>query len=178
MNKHRLITLSVLILAAAVTRLLPHPSNFAPITAIALFGGTQLSRRSHAFLIPLGAMFLSDCLLGFHPQMPSVYLSFALVVLIGCWVRGHKTPLRIAEGALGGSILFFVLTNFSVWAFDALYPRTAAGLVACFAAALPFFHNSLLGDASYTVVLFGGLALAERWFPVLREAPVAFAHTV
>jgi hypothetical protein len=70
---------------------------------------------------------------------------------------------------LASSVLFFVLTNFGVWAFDALYPKTLEGLMACYVAAIPFFRNTLLGDLSYTVVLFGGFALLERRIPVLRD---------
>ena len=120
-------------------------------------------------------MFLSDLVIGFHNQMPMVYLSFALIVLVGRWVREKKTTFRIGEGALLSSLLFFVLSNFGVWAFDAIYPKTAQGLIACYVAAVPFFQQTLAGDAVYTAALFGGLALAERWIPVLREPSLAAA---
>lgn len=171
----RFFVLAGIVLAVAASRLVPHLPNFAPVTALALFGGAQFQRKDQAFLIPLAAMFLSDLVIGFHSQMPAVYLSFALIVLIGRWVRERKTAFRIAEGTLLSSLLFFVLSNFGVWAFDAIYPKTAQGLIACYVAAVPFFRETLLGDAVYVTAFFGGLALAERWIPALREPPLAVA---
>jgi hypothetical protein len=81
--------------------------------------------------------------------------------------------MPIAGAALASSIIFFVLTNFGVWAFGSWYPKTWEGLVACYVAAIPFFHNTLLGDAFYVSVLFGGLAFAEKRWPVLRESEFA-----
>ncbi|MBI2082223.1 MAG: hypothetical protein HYT76_01515 [Deltaproteobacteria bacterium] len=165
--KLRLMTLVGLIVAAAASRLLPHPPNFAPIMAIALFGGAYFNRRS-SLIIPLGAMFLSDLLIGFHDQMALVYLSFVLVVFLGGTLREKRTVGGVAGIAFTSSLLFFVLTNFGVWAIDGLYPRTLSGLMTCYLAALPFFQNQLLGDALYTVTLFGGFALLERWVPSVR----------
>lgn len=169
MSKPRFIVLVCMILAAAATRLIPHPPNMASITAVALFGGAYLSDRRLAFLVPLAALFLSDLVLGLYSHMEIVYGSFALVVCLGLLLRRKRTPLRIAGAALASSILFFVITNFGVWAFGSLYPKTMAGLVTCYVAAIPFFQNTLAGDALYTTVLFGGFALAERWLPALRE---------
>ena len=169
MSKPRFIVLVCMILAAAASRLIPHPPNMASITAVALFGGAYLSDRRLAFLVPMAALFLSDLVLGLYSHMEIVYGSFALVVCLGLLLRKRRTPLRIAGAALSSSILFFVITNFGVWAFGSLYPRTFAGLVACYVAAIPFFQNTLMGDAFYTAALFGGFALAERWIPALRE---------
>lgn len=77
--------------------------------------------------------------------------------------------MPIAGAALASSVLFFVLTNFGVWALGSWYPKTWEGLVACYVGAIPFFYNTLVGDAVYTTVLFGGLALAEKGLPALRE---------
>jgi hypothetical protein len=158
-----------MILAAAASRLIPHPPNMASITAVALFGGAYLSDKRLAFLVPLAALFLSDLILGLYAHMEIVYGSFALVVCIGLLLRRKRTTVRVAGAALLSSILFFVITNFGVWAFGSLYPKTTAGLVACYVAAVPFFQNTLAGDALYTAVLFGGFALAERRVPALRE---------
>ena len=169
MTKPRLIVLVLIILAAAASRLIPHPPNLASITAVALFGGAYLTDKRLAFLVPIAALLLSDLILGFYSHMEIIYGSFALVVCIGLLLRKRRSALRIAGAALTSSILFFVITNFSVWAFESLYPKTMAGLAACYIAAIPFFQNTLVGDALYTAVLFGGFALAEKWFPVLRE---------
>lgn len=176
MSKPRLSVLVLLILAAAATRLIPHPPNLASIAAVALFGGAYLSDKRLAFLVPLAALFLSDLVLGLYRHMEVVYGSFALVVGLGLLLRRRRTPLRIAGAALASSALFFVSTNFGVWAFGKLYPKTAAGLLTCYAAAIPFFQNTLMGDALYTTVLFGGFALAERLFPALREPALAQPH--
>ena len=169
MTKPRLLVLVCMILAAAASRLIPHPPNMASITAVALFGGAYLSDKRLAFLIPVAALFLSDLVLGLYSHMEIIYGSFALVVCIGLLLRGKRSPLRIAGAALLSSVLFFAVTNFGVWAFGSLYPKTVAGLLACYVAAIPFFQNTLVGDALYTAVLFGGFALAERWIPALRE---------
>ncbi len=177
MLKPRFLTLVAIILAAAATRLLPHPLNFAPITAMALFGGAHFSDKRLAFVVPLVAMFLSDLILGLHMLMPVVYLSFAVIVGIGFLLRGRKRILPVAGAAVTGSLLFFILTNFGVWLLGPGYPRTMAGLTGCYIAAIPFFQNTLLGDLFYTGVLFGGFAFAERMFPVIREENSALAST-
>src|SRR5947209_1065633 len=169
MSKPRLIVLVLMILAAAASRLIPHPPNMASITAVALFGGAYLSDKRLAFLVPMAALFLSDLVLGLYSHMEIIYGSFALVVCIGLLLRRKRTPLRVAGAALLSSILFFVITNFGVWAFGSLYPKTIAGLVTCYVAAIPFFQNTLVGAGLYTAVLFGGFALAEKWIPALRE---------
>ena len=168
----RMVVLVGMILVAAASRLIPHPPNFASITAVALFAGAYFSSKRLAFLAPLAALFLSDLALGLYYHMEVVYLSFALVVCIGFWLQRRRRALPIAGAALAGSILFFVVTNFGVWAFGSLYPKTMAGLMTCYVAAIPFFQNTLLGDALYTAVLFGGFALAESRFPRLGEPAV------
>jgi hypothetical protein len=169
MSKPRFVVLACMILAAAASRLIPHPPNVASITAVALFGGAYLSDRRLAFLVPMAALFISDLVMGLYSHMEVVYGSFALVVCIGLILRRRRTPLPIAGAALASSILFFVVTNFGVWIFESLYPKTMAGFLACYTAAIPFFQNTLLGDALYTAALFGGFALAERYWPALRE---------
>lgn len=176
MSRPRFVVLLVMILAAAASRLIPHPPNVASITAVALFGGAYLTDKRLAFVAPLAALFVSDLILGFYSHMEIVYGSFALVVCIGFWIQNNRSALRIAGAALASSILFFVLTNFGVWAFGSLYPKTAAGLLACYVAAIPFFQNTLAGDALYTTVLFGGFALAEKLFPILRERDLKHAQ--
>lgn len=169
MPKIRLVVVISIIVGAAASRLIPHPPNMASITAVALFGGAYLSRKWLAFAVPLVALFLSDLFLGFYSHMEIVYGSFALVVCFGLLLRKGRAPFRIAGAALAGSILFFLITNFGVWVFGSLYPKNAAGLLACYVAAIPFFQNALIGDALYTTVLFGGFALAEKQWPFLRD---------
>lgn len=165
----RILALIMAIAVAAIFRLVPHPPNFSPIAAMALFSGAYLPRRGLAFAAPLGAMLLSDAVLGFHSGMPVVYGSLALIVGLGFLLSTKRTAGRIALAAIASSVLFYLITNFAVWASGDMYPTTLAGLAACYVAAIPFFQNSLAGDLLFTALLFGGFALAERLMPALRS---------
>jgi len=150
----------VLILLAAASRLLPHPPNFAPIAAIGLFAGAALDRRM-AWLVPFAALLLSDAVLGFyHPvSMFWNYAGFAACLVLGAGLLGPRRSLkRFTAATLTSSVAFFALSNFGMWA-SGYYPRTFAGLVECYVAALPFFRNTLASDIVYTAALFGGWAL-------------------
>ena len=172
MRNPRFTTLIVMIVAAAATRLVPHPPNMTSVTALALFGGAYFSDRRLAFVVPLLVLLFSDIILGFYRHMEIPYLSFALIVCIGLRLQQRRTAPRIAGAALLSALVFFIVTNFGVWAFDALYPKTFAGLVTCYVAAIPFFRNTLFGDLIYTALLFGGFRLLESRFAALREQRV------
>lgn len=151
------------IIAAVLIRVLshfdyiPHLPNFAPIAAMALFGGVYLSKK-YALIIPLAAMIISDIFIGFYNPwiMSSVYGSFLLIGLIGLYLRNHKTVPNVIGASLIGSVLFFLLTNFAVWAVPhSLYPHTLQGLMNSYMMGLPFFRNTLMGDLFYTGAMFG-----------------------
>ncbi len=167
-----------MIVLAALSRVLPHPPNFAPTYAIALFAGAYVADKRFAFLIPILAMLLSDAILeittgwGFYSGMWVVYVAFSFITILGFKLREHISGLRVLSYTLAGSTLFFVLTNFAVWFSGSMYPHTVSGLVACYVAALPFFGNTLLSGLFYSALLFGGFAFAERAFPALREEPL------
>lgn len=167
-NWLRLAAIVAAILGAAAARLLPHPPNFAPIGAIALFSGAYIGRSWLAFAIPLTALVLSDALLGFYSHMEIVYTSFALVVVLGQLALSRKSPLRVGAAALASSVLFFIITNFGEWLYSGTYRHTPDGLVTCYVAAIPFFQTTLAGDLFYSALLFGGFSLLERGIPVLR----------
>ncbi len=169
-NMTRLLAILTAIVAAAALRLVPHPPNFAPIAAMALFSGAQFGRRPLAFAAPLGAMVLSDAVIGFHSGLPFVYASVALIVLLGWFALSRVTVLRLAGAAIASSVLFFLVTNFGTWLLSGMYPLTASGLAACYVAAIPFFQNTVAGDLFYTGVLFGGFGLLERAVPMLRAS--------
>ena len=168
--KPRAMLLVAMILGAAALRLVPHPSNFTPIGALALFAGAQFDDKRWAFIVPLAAMFLSDMVIGFHSGMPVIYGAFAVIACLGFLLKEKKTALRITTASLVAATFFFAVSNFAVWAFDRLYPLTFQGLVTCYIAAIPFFQNWLAGTLFYSAVLFGGFALAERRIPALRPA--------
>ena len=155
----------------ASARLVLHPWNFTPMMAIGLFAGSQARRASTAVLATLLALVLSDAVLGFYRHMEFVYLSFALIVAIGILLRNNRRFIPILSATLAGSVLFFLLTNFGVWAFSGLYAKTLPGLMFCYLAAIPFFRNMVVGDLFYAAVLFGGFRLLEWAVPALREVP-------
>jgi len=175
MNKTRFTFLAGMILAATASRLIPHPPNFSPLASVALFGGATFANKRVAFLVPLAALILSDVVLGFYAITPVVYGSFALIVCLGFWTRNRRGAGTIAAAAIASAFLFFALTNFGVWALDNLYPKTPAGLVDCYLAAIPFLKNTLLSNLLYSALLFGGLAAAENRFAQLREPAMADA---
>ena len=165
----RFIALVGIVVLAAAMRIIPHPPNFTPISAMALFGGAYFPNTMVAFIVPLAAMSLSDLFLGgFDATMPFVYGSFAVTVGLGFWIRQRPSVLRIGAAALISAVLFFAIPNLGVWLVGGLYPRTVEGFIACYVAAIPFFRQTLLGDLIYTATLFGGFAFLQRLFPLLR----------
>ena len=149
-----LILAGILIRVLSHERILPYIPNFAPIAALALFSGVYLKKK-YALVIPLAAMVVSDFFIGWHNLILFTWGSFALIGMIGWLVRKRRNILTILGGSLSGSILFFLVTNFAVWAFTPLYTKTISGLSQCFIMAIPFFRNTVLGDLFYVGVLFG-----------------------
>ncbi len=153
-----------LIAAATLLRLAPHPPNFQPIDALALFGGAVLPGWS-GFVVPLGAVALSDALLGFYGAvMLWVYASYVLMIILGRLVLRRRSMVRIAGAAVASAILFYLVTDFGEW-MGPLYPHTLGGLAASYIAAIPFLRSSVLSDLVYSFALFGiydAVLLAER----------------
>jgi len=117
---------------------------------------------------------LSDVVLGFYSITPVIYGSFALITCLGFWVRRKQTVLRLASASVAAAVLFFITTNFGVWALGDWYPLTWSGLAECYVAAVPFFQNTLWSDLFFSGVFFGGLKLAERrWRWLAENSPVA-----
>lgn len=175
MNK-RLMVLTIIVMAAAMARLVPHPPNMTPIAAMALFGGAFLPNRRLAYALPLAAMLLSDIVLGLTlygkamlASQPIVYACLLGTVAMGKLIRNRRSVLNVGAVTQASSLMFFGVTNLAVWAAGPLYPRTLAGLIMCYSAAIPFFRNSLIGDMVYAATLFGGFALLENVVISLRE---------
>lgn len=145
------------ILAAIILRIIPHIPNFAPIAAMALFGSVYLNKK-YGLILPLIALFLSDILIGFYNPwiMASVYGSFIIIGGIGLYLKKHKGTTNIIVASLFGSVIFFLITNFSVWAIPhSFYPHTLNGLMQSYLMGLPFFKNTVMGDLFYTGAMFG-----------------------
>ena len=165
----------LIIFIAALLRIVPHMPNFAPITAMALFGGVYLNKR-YALVVPFLTMLLSDYLLLYinpfsanhfninhiyPPQaiwygstMLSVYGSLFISGLIGLWLRKHKSVKNVIFASLIASIQFFLITNAAVW-INGMYDRSIIGLWESYIAGIPFFRGTVLGDLFYTGVFFG-----------------------
>lgn len=171
------------IAVAAISRIVPHPYNFAPLGAMALFGAAYFQNKKAAFLLPLGAYFVSDLLVNnilyadyysgfvlFYPGIMWTYGAMLLITAAGLLILKKITPLRVAGGALSASLIFFIISNFGVWAMGLTYPLTAGGLAACYTAALPFFHTTILGDLIYAGIMFGAFELINRKVPELKHA--------
>jgi hypothetical protein len=155
-KRTKIIFVILIVVLAAASRLVKHPFNFTPIAAMSIFAGCYLDKKWGVFL-PLAAMVLSDVFLGFYDikLMMFVYLSIALSYFVGRLLKKRKNWYFVISSALASSIIFFLVTNFSVWALYEWYPKTWSGLVGCFTMALPFFRNTLIGDLVYTGALFG-----------------------
>lgn len=162
----------LLIPLGAVARLLPHLPNFTPIGGMALFGAAHGSRRS-AIIAPLAALALSDLFLPGHTTMPFVYGAFVLIALMGMVVfRNGVSMPRVMGASVASSCILFAVTNFGVWASGTLYPTTWQGLITCYAMALPYLRNTMLGDMFYAGVFFGGYALVIRHGGLAALVPV------
>ncbi len=163
----------ILIALGTVARLLPHPANVAPIGAIALFGGLFLPKRA-SLIVPLLALLASDLLIGLYDWriMIAVYLGFAISVLLGRYARARYSLRSVLGATLLGSVIFYLLTNFAVWAFGTMYPHTVSGLLESYTMALPFFRNSLLGDLFYVGLLVGSYELVSKQFRIAQISSV------
>ena len=131
---------------AVLSRFLPHPPNFTPISAIALLSSKGFDNLKVVFLIPLVSLFISDLFLGLYATLPFVYFSFILIILLGRYV--NKVNIGTV---LFSSSIFFLVSNFGVWLLH--YPNTVDGLLQCYNLALPFFLNTVLGDLVYGALL-------------------------
>ena len=177
------LVLAALIVIAALSRLLPHPPNFSPVEAIALFGGAHFAARGWAMVVPMLAMLLADVALGMlHGgdyatylggiSFWAVYACIAASVLLGMALRSKVTGARVLGYSLLGSVVFFAVTNLATWAGSSMYPHNAAGLAAAYVAGIPFFRWTVLGTLGYAALLFGGFALLRGRLPALRAQTV------
>lgn len=176
--------LSGMILLAALTRLLPHPPNFSPVEAVALFGGAYFASRAWALAVPLLAMFLSDLALGLanggiyfeyfaSAHFAAIYLCIALSTVLGFGLRNRVTGARVLGYSLAGSVLFFLASNLAVWATAVPgHGACSTGLLPCYVAGVPFFQWTVLGTLFYSALLFGGFALLRRQLPRLAAQPL------
>lgn len=158
-----LVILAVLIVVGVAGRLLPHPPNFTPMAAIALFAGFIFAKRYMSVIAVVSAMLLTDYFaFGYlspdwfaSKSMAVVYLALLFPIVFRGFLQKKLGVLRIAGAALASSTVFFIATNFAVWAFSPMYEKTFAGLVLCYTMAVPFFQNTIAGDMMWSGIIFG-----------------------
>lgn len=159
----------VLVVFGVTTRLIPHSPNVVPVTAISLFASTYLPKK--LFFLPLVILLISDFIIGFYgTDMLYVYGSYLLIGVLGMKLRSRVKPTKLIGTTLFSSVLFFLITNFGVWAWpNNWYQHNFNGLMQSYVMGLPFFKNSLVADFSYTILLFGGyelvLRIAKKYLP-------------
>ncbi len=173
--------ISLIILLAALSRLIPHPANFSPIGAISLFGAAYYGRRYWAFIIPILSMWISDLILNnvvysgyfghfvwFYTSSLWSYTAFILIALIGFVFLRRISVTNVIGASLTASVVFFLVSNFGVWVSTDMYLKNWSGLIDCYTAGVPFFRYTLSGDLIYCGVLFGVFELVKRSIPALN----------
>ena len=161
----------LMIVAAALSRIAFYPLNFSPVIAMALFGGAVIKDKKLAFILPLLAMFISDVLFEITGIAPGFWgwgqlVGYGILALITVFGFNLKkiSALNVAGFSIASSLIFFFLSNSSVWLFDAVtYTKNFTGWASCLAAGIPFLQNGLAADLVYSTVFFGGYYLLERF---------------
>ena len=167
--------IAVLVLIAAFSRLIPHPSNFTAIGAIAIFGAYTIQNKWISTIIPLLAMWISDLFINnivyasyytsmvwFSEGFAWIYTGILAQSIISWFLISENKFTNITSSSLLGAIAFFILSNIGVWIGSTMYPHTLAGLTTCFGAAIPFFANTLAGNLFFSAILFGSYFLVEK----------------
>jgi len=162
---------AVLIGLDVAARLLPHAPGVWPVAASALFAGRMLRLPLLALIVPVLATVLSNLVLPGDDGRVLFVVAAALCVpaVLGMLIR-KRGMLATVVAMLASSLVFFAATNFAVWAFDGMYPRTLQGLADCYVAALPFLDRTIFGDLGWCAALFGGAWLVEHGPSLARRA--------
>ena len=181
--------LSIIILLAAFTRIMPHPPNFSPMAAIGLFGAAHFAKKWQAFFIPLIGIWISDLVINnyvysssssnfvwFYSGFYWQYISYILIIFTGLFIFNRGISLtKTAGGMISSSGIFFLVSNFGVWAGGTMYPKNFGGLITCYAAGVPFIHNTIISDVLFTTVLFGTYYLLQVEYSSLKIKPLKYS---
>lgn len=181
MNNQKTLLVAGAIFLAAASRLVPHPANFTPLGAMALFGAAYFDRKIFTYLVPAIALYLSNLVIdnvlytqeGFlwmAPAFPWQVAGFSLIALMGSFTLKNPKLSHVFASSLGASAIFFVVSNLGQWIGSDLYTKDWQGFVLCYEAAIPFFGNTIAGDLCYSALLFGGYALLKQRVPALAHA--------
>ncbi|OUW61240.1 MAG: hypothetical protein CBD63_02025 [Candidatus Pelagibacter sp. TMED203] len=133
-----------LILILALSRLIPHPPNFTPIIAVAILSGYFFKNLYLSFLVLITSMIVADFFIGFYDNMLVTYMTLILISLTFYKVGSKLNYKNLFLFSLFGSLIFFIITNFGVWALGSLYEKNLKGLIECYILAIPFFGNTFL----------------------------------
>jgi len=155
-----------LIVLAVLSRFISIAPNFSPIISLALFSGACISNRKLAYVVPIAAMLISDAFLGFHYDMFAVYASFALIIYLGSKTKKINVK-SVLTNSIVGAVLFFIVTNFSVWITSEMYSHDLNGLINCYEMAIPFFRNTFSSAILYSAAMFGTYELSIKYLPSL-----------
>ena len=181
--------LSLIILLAAFTRIMPHPPNFSPMAAIGLFGAAHFAKKWQAFFIPLIGIWISDLVINnyvysssssnfvwFYSGFYWQYISYILIIFAGLFIFNRGISLtKMFGGMISSSGIFFLVSNFGVWAGGTMYPKNFGGLITCYAAGVPFIHNTIISDVLFTTVLFGTYYLLQVEYSSLKIKPLKYS---
>ena len=159
----KILFITLFITVAALMRLIPHPPNFVPITAIAIFAGVKLNNIKIAYAIPISIMLISDLFIGFYTISLFVYLAFILIITYSSFIKKYSIKNIILS-----SVIFFIITNFGVWLMGG-YPKNIEGLVLCYTMAIPFFTNSIIADLFFSAILYYGFEQIEKRYLILKS---------
>ena len=141
-----------LILVLSFSRLIPHPWNFTPVLAMGVFSGYYFKQFYLGLFIVIASMFLGDLYLGFHSTMFFTYISLAVAVTLGLYIKHFKFTEILVTGLIS-SIGFFLITNFGAWLTLDMYEKNLSGLINSYILAIPFFHNTLISTFLYLLLL-------------------------
>jgi len=171
-SKQLLFSFLILIVIASLYRIMPgRPYGFAPMIAMAIFGGAIIKDKKFAFLLPLLAMFVSDALYqllyingvgnipGFYEGQLTNYLLFGGLTVFGFFIKNFNVK-RIAVASISAPTVYFLISNFLVWASSSPLaglqrPKTFDGLMMCYADGLPFYPWSVASTFIFSAILFG-----------------------
>ncbi len=151
-------------------------ANFTPIGAMALFGGCYFSDKWKAILLPLVTLWLTDVILNsfvYSHQLTFFYSGFywnygifALIAVMGTFIRKVSVK-NVLVGSISAALLFWLISDFGVWLGGTMYPKNVAGIIECYAAAIPFLRNMLISNLVFSAIMFGSFELIKFKFPKL-----------
>lgn len=176
----------VFIIIGFAYRLIPHhPPNFTPVAAMALVGGMYMNRKVLAIMVPFIALYLSDLILnntinrGFFTEQTGLILwskymfytygAMLCTVILGMILSNRSAGIKILAGGLVASVLFFLVTNFGSWLTLPMYPKSSAGLLMSYEAAIPFFQYTLIGNLVFVTIFVGSIELTKYLKPTVLE---------